>query len=326
MGQMLPLVSPWEDNTGAWTGSEEAFEQLVASCTFVVMTNRDVHLQRILAHYARSPLASRLIVVWNDPRLPPPRVSTPRSEVGYRGRPPEVLWITPQSNDLQNRFLIYAQVETECVVSVDDDLVLPHNATGYAFAVWRGDFFAQLVGHLHYARFHEKGPGGAYRYLNNVSHRWSLVLTGGGAVVHREALRHWTHPRMDRFRAHVQAAHNCEDLLFNMLLTNLTGRGPVVVDAMSWPERKGAQLFDTTHLSLSNRSWHFKARAHCLSRFAPGFGPRPLVLTTALFSPRNVYGSSVVPGRHHYQSSSTTKSTWVQRAGPLWYRPAQRAG
>jgi hypothetical protein len=326
MGRMLPLVSPWEDTTGAWTGSDEAFERMVASCTFVVMTNREVHLQRILPHYARSPLASKLIIVWNDPTRPPPRASTPRREVGYGGRPPEVLWITPKTNDLQNRFLVYAQVETECVVSLDDDLVLPHNATGYAFAVWRGDFFAQLVGHLHYARFHEKGPGGAYHYLTNNSRQWSLALTGGGAVVHREALRHWTHPRMDPFRAHVRATQNCEDLLLNMLVTNLTGRGPVVVDAMSWPERKNAQLYDTSHLSLSNRSSHYKARDKCLGRFASGFGPHSLVLTTELFSPRTGYGPAVVPGRHHYKSSSPTKSTWVQRAGPLWYRPAQRAG
>ena len=263
----LPLWSPWGDRGREWGRTEAEFERLVGTCTVIVMSVRANLLSQSVPHYAAGGggsgsrgLVSKVIVAWNNPDAEPPLDLEPKPDpaaaaAGHAA--PRVVWVRMPTSSMNNRYALYDHVETECVVTVDDDLLIPHRATRAAFEAWRGDLFQQVVGHAHYARYHFD-RGGEWAYGHDSSTRgWSLALAGGGAVYHRALLRQYASPRFAAGRALVDATRNCEDILLNVVATGLTGRGPAVVDALTWPERHAAQI---------GRAGGSPGRSHCGGR------------------------------------------------------------
>ena len=207
------------------------------------------------------------------------------------------------------------------MVTVDDDLLIPHRATRAVFEAWRGDLFQQVVGHAHYARYHFD-RGGEWAYGHDSSTRgWSLALAGGGAVYHRALLRQYASPRFAAGRALVDATRNCEDILLNVVATGLTGRGPAVVDALTWPERHAAQIDRAGgEEHLSQRPSHYSQRDECLQALRLEHGDGALVHTLSLIGnasePLAVRGApeaAAAASREGYRSSPPADGTWTAR-------------
>ena len=70
-------------------------------------------------------------MVWNAPDvLPSPDLEWP--DIGV-----PIKVIKSEKNSLNNRFIPYDEIETEAVLSVDDDVHLRHDEIIFGFRVWR---------------------------------------------------------------------------------------------------------------------------------------------------------------------------------------------
>ena len=68
--------------------------------------------------------------MWNSPYSPPENLRWPEI-----GAPIEV--IVPPKNSLNNRFLPFSSIETEAILSLDDDTHLRRDEIEFAFRTWR---------------------------------------------------------------------------------------------------------------------------------------------------------------------------------------------
>jgi hypothetical protein len=222
---------------------------------------------------------------------------------------PKTLWLKMSVNSMNNRFAFRRYVDTECVISVDDDIVIPHDVVEYLFRVWRGDFFQHIVGHVQFSRHHYH-DGFVWKF-ENASSRRSIALTGGGAVLHRNLLKEYMSPRFRDAREIVYNAQNCEDILMNIVATNVTGRGPAVVLAMSNVEVEAVHLNKIRNGFLLQREDDLAVRQACMQIFHEMFGRDLLVDTISLFDKNVSLGAAGVAGRHHYLSSPNRVDTWL---------------
>ena len=121
------------------------------------------------------PFLNKVVVVWNSPDPPSPELRWP--DIGV---PIEV--VRTEKNSLNNRFLPFDVIETEAVLSVDDDVHLRQDEIIFGFRVWRENR-DKLVGFP--GRFHSWDlEGNAWNYNSNYSCELSMVLTGA-AFYHR---------------------------------------------------------------------------------------------------------------------------------------------
>lgn len=67
-----------------------------------------------------------MIVVWNSPRPPSPDIKWP--DIGV-----DIVVIRSKKNSLNNRFLPYEEINTDAVLSIDDDTNLRHDEIVFAF-------------------------------------------------------------------------------------------------------------------------------------------------------------------------------------------------
>ena len=314
------LLSPWEGKFVPWNGTEAQFERMVSRCTLILRGGHEQTLRGSVAHYsAAADIFSEILILWKDLSQPLPSFAAELQQKNTKGGP-RVRWL--QSDQDQKALPLeraYAQVRTECAVLADDHLQVPHDATRYAVKVWRGDFFEQIVGHLHYARGHQLADE-QWVYPNSSTRRWSLVLPRGGGVFHRELLKHYDDGRYGGARS---ATGECGDILLNFLATHLSGRGPAVVDSLSWAERVELTGQDPVGPGQAEAEQH-----RCLSALFQVFGSaeRSLVSTTSVFKDGANYGSSGLPGRHHYKSASDVSGSWVRPPDrALWYLTAEHS-
>ncbi|KAJ3352838.1 hypothetical protein HDU83_007640 [Entophlyctis luteolus] len=113
-------------------------------CTIVMNTfdRVDTLLDRI-KYYQTFPLVDRIVIVWNHQTLKPHfDVASSHSQQNtensiMEGGKPEVTFTVPvhiklQSNSsLNNRYIPFEEIRTDCVISMDDDFDVPHNHLAY---------------------------------------------------------------------------------------------------------------------------------------------------------------------------------------------------
>ncbi|VDK72019.1 unnamed protein product [Litomosoides sigmodontis] len=155
-----------------------------------------------------------VLVIWNG-REPPIERSWPRLHV-------PVIFINSTVNSLNNRFLPYEQINTEAVLSLDDDIDLRQHEIIFAFRVWR-EQRTKIVGFP--ARRHSQ-QGNEILYDSNHTCQLSMVLTGA-AFIHKAYLYAYTYGMPQVIREKVDEFMNCEDLAMNFLVAHLTREPPI---------------------------------------------------------------------------------------------------
>ena len=147
-------------------GGNTASEQF----TVVILTyEREQVLIDALVRLYGLPFLNKVVVVWNSELLPSPDLKWP--DIGV---PIEV--IRTNANSLNNRFLPFNVIQTEAILSVDDDAHLRHDEIIFAFRVWRENR-DRLVGFP--GRFHAwDKEHSSWNYNSNYSCELSMVLTG----------------------------------------------------------------------------------------------------------------------------------------------------
>ncbi|XP_015120556.1 exostosin-3 [Diachasma alloeum] len=233
--------------------------------TIVMLTyEREQVLINSLARLYGLPYLNKVLVVWNSPKPPMEDLRWP--EIGV-----PIVVIKAPRNSLNNRFLPFDSIETEAVLSVDDDAHLRHDEIMFGFRVWR-EHRDQVVGFP--GRFHawDQNYRNAWNYNSNYSCELSMVLTGA-AFIHKHYTYLYTNWLPQAIRDKVDEYMNCEDIAMNFLISHLTRKPPVKVTSR-WTFRcPGCPV------SLSEDDTHFQERHKCINFFSQVFGYMPLLNT-----------------------------------------------
>ncbi|KAJ8956808.1 hypothetical protein NQ318_014222 [Aromia moschata] len=233
--------------------------------TVIILTyERDQVLLDSVSRLRGLPYLNSVIVVWNSPRLPSPDLKWP--DIGV-----PVHVVKAARNSLNNRFLPLDNINTEAVLSVDDDAHLRHDEILFGFRVWR-EHRDRIVGFP--GRYHawDLNTNAGWLYNSNYSCELSMVLTGA-AFLHRHYMYLYWKWLPQAVRDKVDEYMNCEDIAMNFLVSHVTRKPPVKITSR-WTFRcPGCPQ------SLSEDDTHFQERHKCINFFSQVFGYMPLLNT-----------------------------------------------
>jgi len=232
--------------------------------TIIMLTyERDEVLMQAVLRLKDLPHLNKVIVVWNSPKQPSLDLQWP--EIGV-----EVAVVRTKFNSLNNRFIPYDIIETDAVLSLDDDAHLRHDEILFGFRVWREsrDRVVGFPGRFHAWNERDK----QWNYNSNHTCELSMVLTGA-AFLHTHYLRLYTHWMPRVVRDLVDDFMNCEDIAMNFLVSHVSGKPPVKVTSKWLFSCPGCPA------ALSKSDGHYVERQVCINKLARIFGYMPLVFT-----------------------------------------------
>ncbi|XP_012944743.1 exostosin-like 3 [Aplysia californica] len=241
-------------------GGNTAREQF----TVVMLTyDREVVLLQALQRFKGLPFLNKVLVVWNGEGPPSEDLRWP--DIGV-----PIKVVKTRKNSLNNRFLPYEAIETEAVLSIDDDAHLRHDEIVFGFRVWREER-TRVVGFP--GRFHAWDVRHqSWNYNSNYSCELSMVLTGA-AFFHKYYAYQYSYVMPQAIRDKVDEYMNCEDIAMNFLVAHITRKPPVKVTSR-WTFRcPGCPS------TLSSNSSHFEERHRCINFFSQVYGYMPLLYT-----------------------------------------------
>ncbi|KAI8791941.1 exostosin-2 [Biomphalaria glabrata] len=232
--------------------------------TAVILTyDRVDSLFQVVRQVGKVPSLSKIIVVWNNQEVAPPAMS----QWPNTGKPIKV--ITTKFNRLSNRFFPYDEIETECILALDDDIVmLTPDEMEFGYEVWR-EHPDRLVGYP--SRLHLwQNSTQSYSYESEWMNAISMVLTGA-AFHHKYFSFMYTYSMPGNLKQWVDKHINCEDIAMNFLVTNVTGKAPIKV-----VPRKKFKCPECVKEMLSADMSHMVERSECINHFVELYGAMPL--------------------------------------------------
>lgn len=164
----------------------------------------------LLRLYVSFKTVSRVILVWHDPFGDPPSAST----LG-----PKVIVWQPKRDSLNNRFFAPGNLE-DCVYLADDEMQVTESQLKQGFRAWKGHT-RRLVGF-----FPRRWMMDSPYYSARVHDGYNIVLTKG-LFTHRYFLYMYVHLMPARIKEVVNEFSNCEDILFNMMVSGYNGLAPM---------------------------------------------------------------------------------------------------
>ncbi|XP_072164852.1 exostosin-2-like [Diadema setosum] len=231
--------------------------------TAVVLTyDREQSLFEVIKQISQTPSLSKVLVVWNhQEKTPPPADHWPKIN-----KPLKV--VQTKENKLSNRFYPYDEIETECILAIDDDIImLTPDELEFGYGVWR-EFPDRLVGFPSRLHLWENGK---WKYESEWMNDISMVLTGA-AFYHKYYSHAYTHKMSPHIKTWVDAHMNCEDIAMNFLIANITGKAPIKVT----PRKKFKCPECTSVEMISADLNHMVERSECITEFEKEYGLMPL--------------------------------------------------
>ncbi|XP_014260737.1 exostosin-2 [Cimex lectularius] len=207
---------------------------------------------------------SKVLVIWNNQRKSPPHFSLwPKVS-----KPLKV--IQTKANKLSNRFYPYEEIETEAILTIDDDIVmLTADELEFGYEVWR-EFPDRIVGFP--SRVHVwDNVTNRWKYESEWTNQISMVLTGA-AFHHKYWSYMYTTSMPGNIKEWVDEHMNCEDIAMNFLVANVTNKAPIKVT----PRKKFKCPECVNNEMLSADLNHMIERSNCIDRFATIYGRMPL--------------------------------------------------
>ncbi|XP_078504416.1 exostosin-1a-like [Lissotriton helveticus] len=228
---------------------------------------------KLILAIAKSKFCARIIVLWNCDKPVPPKNKWPSTAV-------PMTIIEGERKTMSSRFFPYDAIQTEAVLSLDDDTVLSTNEVDFAFTVWCS-FPERIVGYP--ARSHFWDPGKAWwAYTSKWTNDYSMVLTGA-AFYHRYYHYLYTFYLPSSLHSMVDQMANCEDILMNFLVSAVTKLPPIkVTQKKQYKETMMQQGSKTSRWADPD---HFAQRQACMNSFASWFGAMPLVHSQTRLDP-----------------------------------------
>lgn len=233
--------------------------------TIVMLTyEREAVLLDSLQRLKGMPFLNKVVVVWNHPtKRPDPSLIWPDIQI-------PLTIIRAEKNSLNNRFLPFDVIETDAILSMDDDAHLRHDEIVFGFRVWR-EARDRIVGFP--GRFHAWDTvHNSWLYNSNYSCELSMVLTGA-AFFHKYYAYMYTSFMPQIIRNVVDEFTNCEDIAMNFLISHMTRKPPIKVTSRWTFSCPGCPV------ALSESDSHFEERHKCINIFTEVFGYNPLLNT-----------------------------------------------
>ncbi|XP_047485553.1 exostosin-2-like [Penaeus chinensis] len=232
--------------------------------TAVILTyDRLESLFQVIQTMVQVPSLSKVLVVWNNQKKPPPQASMwPKISVPLKV-------VQTRENKLSNRFYPYEEIETECILAIDDDInMMTADELEFGYQVWR-EFPDRIVG-FPPRNVLWSNDTRSWKYDSEWTNEVSMVLTGV-AFYHKYWSYVYTTQLPGNIKEWVDANMNCEDIAMNFLVSNLTGKAPIKVTP-----RKKFKCGECTSGDLSANEAHMVERSQCVSHFTHEFGTMPL--------------------------------------------------
>ncbi|XP_065367829.1 exostosin-2 [Calliphora vicina] len=233
--------------------------------TAVILTyDRVESLFILIEKLSLVPSLHAILVIWNNQQKSPPLLSS----FPAISRPIKI--IQTRNNRLSNRFFPYKDIETEAILTIDDDInMLTDDEVEFGYEVWR-EFPDRIVGFP--SRLHVwENLTSHWRYESEWTNQISMVLTG--AAFHHKYWSHmYTHRMPDVIREIVDSRMNCEDIAMNFLVSNVTNKPPIKVT----PRKKFKCPECANNEMLSADLNHMRERSRCIDEFSHIYGRMPL--------------------------------------------------
>lgn len=233
--------------------------------TAVILTyDRIESLFTLIKKLVKTPSLTKVLVIWNNQKKDPP----PSSQWPTINKPLKV--IQTKENKLSNRFYPYAEIETECLLTIDDDIVmLTPDELEFGYEVWR-EYPDRIVGFP--SRVHMwDNVTQSWKYQSEWTNEISMVLTGA-AFHHKIWSWYYTMHMPEEIRQWVDERFNCEDIAMNFLVANVTNKAPIKVA----PRKKFKCPECTNREMLSADLGHMTTRSECIDRFTKIYGKMAL--------------------------------------------------
>lgn len=248
---------------------------------FTLMLNsfrRPDLMKRSIRHYSKcASIVHQIRVIWFEDGDPP------RSR---RGSGVDVVYDVVNGTSLNKRFTPIQGLETEAVMSLDDDIYMPCSDLAKAFKVWKSHKRA-LVGF--FPRLHRLDEDCEYEYYlgtkTYVEGRYSMLLTKA-ALLHRDYLTLYSDFMPHTIRDYVDSKHNCEDIAMQLLIANFTSDPAEFVNS-PWLTDSGKGPFKVQ--GISSDASHKTYRTECLNDLVKMFDHVPLP-----FQPLNSNGETLL--------------------------------
>ncbi|XP_066901617.1 exostosin-2 [Halyomorpha halys] len=233
--------------------------------TAVILTyDRVDSLFSLIQKLVKVPSLTKVLVIWNNQRKSPPHASLwPKISKPWKV-------IQTKANKLSNRFYPYEEIETEAILTIDDDIVmLTADELEFGYEVWR-EFPDRIVGFPSRVHVWDNATN-RWKYESEWTNQISMVLTGA-AFHHKYWSYMYTTSMPGNIKEWVDDHMNCEDIAMNFLVANVTNKAPIKVT----PRKKFKCPECTNTEMLSADLNHMVERSHCIDRFAAVYGRVPL--------------------------------------------------
>nr|XP_033794064.1 exostosin-1-like [Geotrypetes seraphini] len=237
-----------------------------------LLTQSQTILKLILS-VAKSKYCRQIIVLWNCEKPLPPQNKWPSTPV-----PLNV--IEGDNKMMSSRFFPYDLIQTEAVLSLDEDSVLSTNEIDFAFIVWR-TFPERIVGYPARSHFWDNSKG-CWGYTSKWTNEYSMVLTGA-AFYHRYYHYLYTFYLPSNLHSMVNQMSNCEDILMNFLISATTKLPPIKVTQKK--QYKETMMQQGSKTSRWADPEHFAQRQACMNAFTNWFGFMPLLHSQTRLDP-----------------------------------------
>uniref|UniRef100_A0A1A9VGR4 Exostosin-2 n=1 Tax=Glossina austeni TaxID=7395 RepID=A0A1A9VGR4_GLOAU len=200
-----------------------------------------------------------ILIVWNNQHKAPPLLISRSIKI-----------VHTRDNRLSNRFFPYKEIQTEAILTIDDDInMLTADEVDFGYEVWR-EFPDRIVGFP--SRLHVwNNFTSHWRYESEWTNQISMVLTGA-AFLHKYWSYMYTYRMPPIIKQIVDSRMNCEDIAMNFLVANVTNKPPIKVT----PRKKFKCPECINNEMLSADLNHMRERSYCINEFTQIYGRMPL--------------------------------------------------
>ncbi|XP_014113927.1 PREDICTED: exostosin-like 1 isoform X4 [Pseudopodoces humilis] len=249
---------------------------------------------RLIQAVSGSQYCAQIVVLWSCEKAPPPSGKWPQSTVP--------LTIIQGRRKLSERFFPFEAIQTDAVLSLDEDTSLSTSEVDFAFSVWRS-FPERIVGFPTQSHFWDPEQG-RWGYTSKWTNELSIVLTAA-AFYHRYYHSLFTEYLPAGLRELVDGLAACEDILMNVLVAAVTKLPPIKVSQRKQHKEAAAQQAECgegaagtpppgppspsaphgAKVKGTAGSRRFSQRQDCLNQLADWFGYMPLVSSQLRLDP-----------------------------------------
>uniref|UniRef100_A0A0N5C8S0 Glyco_transf_64 domain-containing protein n=1 Tax=Strongyloides papillosus TaxID=174720 RepID=A0A0N5C8S0_STREA len=229
--------------------------------TLTYQNNQKLNLS--LRQYDSIPFVDKVIIVWNNEDT---KFMLEKNR-WYKSRVP-VFFVKTKFNSMNNRYLPYDIIKTECIFFLDEDIRITEKLLMKTFNFWKMNKNV-IVGY--YARYTEKGVKSSYVLTKTKS--YNLILLGL-SLIHRRYIYSYSYKMSSKIRNFVDETLNCDDIAFNFMVALFTNKPNILFT-------KGVDLSRckkcSHHTGLYFRPDHLTTRGKCIDMFTNLYGMNPLI-------------------------------------------------